>query len=84
LCIYVLILLCGEDRVYSFWRASYNRINSGRSKNDNSDSVLCEMWAEAEESFDDLKIVIERDRVLSKVGPEDEEGFHNRNRTLEL
>jgi hypothetical protein len=42
------------------------------------------MWAEAEETLDDLKIAIEKDRVLYTVRPEDEEQFHNRNITLEL
>jgi hypothetical protein len=42
------------------------------------------MWAEAEETHDDLKTAIEKDRVLSKVRPEDEERRHNRNKTLEL
>jgi hypothetical protein len=42
------------------------------------------MWAEAEETLDDLKTAIEKDSVLSKVRPEDEERFHNRNIKLEL
>ena len=42
------------------------------------------MWAEAEETLDDLKIAIEKISVLSKVRPEEEERFHNRNMTLEL
>jgi len=29
------------------------------------------MWAEAEETLDDLKITIQMDRVLSRVRPED-------------
>lgn len=41
------------------------------------------MWAEAEETIDDLKIAIDKDRVLSKVRPEDKERFHNQNITLE-
>jgi len=42
------------------------------------------MGAEAEVTLEDLKIAIEKTRMLSTVRPEDEGRFHNRNITLEL